>query len=207
VLLAESDTPIGQWKRRAEGTIKQVRPDADVRWYPAPHDLPLHLPDEMAAEIDRLSIRAALSDFAREAGRLEGDWGHRTAAEGWSAHDLLAHISSTQAALAATVESASAEPDGRPREPFDPDRWNAGQVRRRLERPAADLLAEVAEGSMRAGQALLGADLARSVTIGSFADTPLAKAMWLLLEHQRGHLAELRAALLAGEGIRSSSNK
>jgi len=196
ILLAESDTPFGRWKRRSEKSIRELRPDVHVRWLRSPHDIPLHLPDQVALELERLSLRAGFADLARQVGSLAGDWERPTAAEGWSAHDLLAHISSTQGALAATVASAAAGPaSSGAGEPFDPDRWNASQVRRRRERSVADLLVEVSEGTAGFEEALAAADLSRPATIGSFAGLPLAAALSGLLEHQRAHLADLRAAL------------
>src|SRR2546421_12434496 len=122
--------------------ITAARPDATVRWYRAAHDIPIHLPDEVAQELERLSLRAGFADIALTAGSLAGDWRRGTAAQEWSAHDLLAHVASTQAALAAVAASA-AQSDGQPAsEPFDPDRWNAKQVMRRRERQVEDLLQE-----------------------------------------------------------------
>jgi pimeloyl-ACP methyl ester carboxylesterase len=194
VLLAESDSPIGRWKRRAEETIRSLRPDAEIRWFRSPHDIPIHLPDEVAVELELLSIRAAFARLSRDLTELGGGWDGPSPAAGWSAHDLLAHVSSTQAVLAATVGSA-AQASGLPREPFDADRWNAGQVRRRQERPVADLLEEVSEGTARLEEALHGADLSKRVNIGGFAGLPLVDALWSLLAHQRGHLEELRHSL------------
>jgi hypothetical protein len=156
ILLADSDTPFGRWKRRSEQALRELRPDADIRWFRSPHDIPLHAPDEVALELERLSLRAGFGDLARDVASLAGDWTRPTPAEGWTAHDLLAHISSTQAALAATVGSVSASDghaSGPAREPFDPDRWNASQVRRRRERPTEDLLLEVGEGTAAFEQA------------------------------------------------------
>jgi pimeloyl-ACP methyl ester carboxylesterase len=198
ILLADTDTPFGRWKRRSEQTLRGLRPDADIRWFRSPHDIPLHAPDEVALELERLSLRAGFGDLARDVASLAGDWKRPTPAESWTAHDLLAHISSTQGALAATVASVIAG-DGQHadsgREPFDPDRWNASQIRRRRERSTEDLLVEIDEGTAAFDRAVVAADLGRTVTIGSFAGSSLAAALRGLLEHQRSHLAELRSAL------------
>ena len=195
VLMAESETPFGQWKRRSEAMITAARPDASVRWYRSEHDIPIHLPDEVAEELERLSLRAGFADVTLSAGSLAGDWRRGTAAEEWSAHDLLAHVASTQAALAAVATSA-AEHDGQPAgEPFDPDRWNAKQVLRRRERQVEDLLQEIGEGTARLDGVLRDADLSRPVVIGPFAGLPLKEAMREMMAHQRGHLSELQSAL------------
>jgi pimeloyl-ACP methyl ester carboxylesterase len=191
LLLAESDTLIGRWKHRAEEKVRSLRPDADVRWLRSPHDIPIHLPDAVAAEVDRLSLRAAYRDVGREIASVVGDWSRPTGAEGWSAHDLLAHLSSTQAALEQVVRTAPPA-NGQTREPFDPDRWNAGQVRRRRELGEAELQDEVRLATERFEEALRAADLSRP-TIGPFAGMPLSPALWELHKHQREHLAELRA--------------
>src|SRR5438105_3960318 len=70
ILLAESDSAFGRWKRRSEKLLRELKPDADVRWFRSPHDIPLHLPAEVALELERLSLRAAFADLARQLGSL-----------------------------------------------------------------------------------------------------------------------------------------
>ena len=119
--------------------------------------------------------------------------------EGWDARQLLAHLSSTQAALPAVIAAPprpAGDGDGAPA-PFDPDRWNASQVRRRTERRPAELADEMRRGSEQIQAALMAADLAGETRAGSFAGLSLRDAMDGMLEHQRHHVTELRSALAA----------
>jgi hypothetical protein len=92
------------------------------------------------------------------------------------------------AALTAPAPAAGAQP-------FDPDRWNASQIRRRRELPAEQLRDEVERGTAALDAALREADLAATMTAGAFAGENLAAAMRAMVRHQRGHIAELRVAL------------
>ncbi|HZU18757.1 MAG TPA: maleylpyruvate isomerase N-terminal domain-containing protein, partial [Candidatus Dormibacteraeota bacterium] len=117
---------------------------------------------------------------------------------GWEARDLLAHLSSTQAALAAVVASAGGEGrGGAVGQPFDPDRWNASQVRRRRERTPPELMEELRSGAVELQAALMAAGLEARTSIGPQAGRPLREALERMHAHQRAHLTELRAALAA----------
>jgi pimeloyl-ACP methyl ester carboxylesterase len=192
-------------RRLAVELVMQRRPDVQVRWYDSRHDIPLIRPLELAADVERTAIAAAFASVAREAAELEGDWSRPVhggseaagdeAGEPWRARDLLAHLSSTQAAMAQVVTTPpSEEADGeRPR--FDPDRWNASQVRRRRELSPADLVSEMRRGAVGLQAALMDVDLEQVVAAGSFAGLPVRDAMQRMVEHQRVHLEELRRTL------------
>jgi len=128
---------------------------------------------------------------------LHGDWSAPADGyEGWTTKDLLAHLSSTEASLAAVAESATQEQ--RPgSEPFDADRWNRSQVRKRAEKDAQELLEEFDMGTTRLVDVLTDIDLTKPVTIGAYPGYKLGEAMAEMLEHQRKHLEDLRAALHA----------
>jgi pimeloyl-ACP methyl ester carboxylesterase len=187
-----------QRRRRAADEVVELRPDARVRWYDSLHDVPLIRPAELAADVKRTAIAAAFRGFAREVAALVArhpDWTRPAQGDGdgWTARDLLAHLSSTQAAMAGVV--AAPPPDGGDRPPFDPDRWNAGQLRRRGERSPADLSDEMRRGAEEVHAALLDADLGAPATAGNYAGHALGEAMEFMLDHQRTHLAELRSAV------------
>ncbi len=58
VLVAVADRapePIASWKRSAAEQIERLAPRAEVRWFESAHDIPLHLPDEVAAEVERVA--------------------------------------------------------------------------------------------------------------------------------------------------------
>jgi uncharacterized protein (TIGR03083 family) len=192
VALAGSDAAFRHWKEQGAQALTSRLPDADVRWHDSAHDIPLQLPDQVAMDVERLCLRTAWRDVEREVLALEGDWGRGSGFAEWTAKDLLAHLSSTQAAMAAAL-TAPAPAAGA--QPFDPDRWNASQIRRRRELPAEQLRDEVERGTAALDAALREADLAATMTAGAFAGENLAAAMRAMVRHQRGHIAELRVAL------------
>lgn len=144
------------------------------------------------------SLEAGFIELASIVRALHGDWSAPAGGgyEGWSCKDLLAHLSSTEASLPAVATSATQEQ--RPgAEPFDADRWNRSQIRKRAETDAQELLNEFDLGTTRLVEALTGMDLSRPVTIGAYPGYRLGEAMAEMLEHQRKHLDDLRAALHA----------
>src|SRR5207253_2914774 len=123
-------------RRRAVEEVLALRPDAQVRWYDSRHDVPLIRPAELAADVERTALAAAFASISREASELHGDWGRGVHGdggdgEGWNARDLLAHLASSQSSLVVMATTQPKVDDGRPRQPFDPNRWNASQVARR----------------------------------------------------------------------------
>lgn len=151
----------------------------------------------MADGVSESSLEAGFIELASIVRALHGDWSApANGYEGWTTKDLLAHLSSTEASLPAVVESITQEP--RPGgEPFDGDRWNRSQIRKRAETDAQDLLNEFDMGTTRLVDVLADIDLSRPVTIGRYPGTPVGEAMAKMLEHQRQHLDDLRAALHA----------
>ncbi|HKA11149.1 MAG TPA: alpha/beta fold hydrolase [Candidatus Dormibacteraeota bacterium] len=187
-------------RRRSVEEVRELRPDAQVRWYESRHDVPLIRPAELAGDVERTAIAAAFWSLAREAAGLaglpRGDWARPAQGDdgGWDAKDVLAHLSSTQAAMANVIGAPSPGPGDGARE-FDSARWNASQLRRRKEQTPTELAAEMRRGTEQAQAALMGTDLAALTAIGPYAGTRLNRAMELMLDHQRRHMAELRAAL------------
>jgi pimeloyl-ACP methyl ester carboxylesterase len=184
------------WRRRSVDAVQELRPDARVRHYDSSHDIPLIRPEELAADLERTALAAGFWSVARTAAALAAaspDWNRPVhgGEGGWDARELLAHLSSTQAALPAVVSATGGGGGG---EPFDPDRWNAGQVRRRRDRSPDQLIEEMREGSRQLQAALTDADLERPTAIGPHAGQPLRAALGRMLQHQRAHLAELEGA-------------
>lgn len=192
VALAGSDTAFRHWKEAGARSLSSHVPDADVRWHDSAHDIPLLLPEAVALDVERLCLRTAWREVEREALALDGDWGRASGFAGWTAKDLLAHLSSTQAAMAAALRAPAPAPGGAP---FDSDRWNASQVRRRQEQPPAALREEIARGTADLDAALREADLEATMPAGAFTGENTASAMRAMVRHQRGHIAEVRAAL------------
>ena len=149
----------------------------------------------MAGETSASALQAGYIELASIVRALHGDWSAPAGGyEGWSVKDLLAHLSSTEASLATVVESISKEP--RPgAEPFDADRWNRSQVRKRADKDAQELLDEFDSGTTKLVDTLTDADLSKKVTTGAYPGYSLGEAMAEMLDHQRKHLDDLRAAL------------
>jgi hypothetical protein len=154
--------------------------------------------DVVAGDVSESSLAAGFIELASIVRALHGDWS-APAGGGygdWSTHDLLSHLASSQASLAGVATSSTEEP--RPgATPFDPDRWNASQVRKRADTSQQDLLNEFDLGTTRLVETLTDMDLGKPVTIGPYAGTPLGETMATMLAHQKGHLDDLRSALHA----------
>src|SRR5437899_10176852 len=73
--------------------------------------------------------------------------------EGWTVRDLLVHLATAEAGFVPTLRRMAAGQGGVPAD-FDPNRWNAGQLRRRGE-VAPDQLRSELEASHRDMLALL----------------------------------------------------
>ena len=150
----------------------------------------------MADGNSETSLEAGFIELASIVRALHGDWSAPAGGgyDGWSCKDLLAHLSSSEAALG-RVATSSTQPPRPDAEKFDADRWNASQVRKRAESSEQDLLNEFDLGTTRLIEALTGLDLKKPVTVGQYAGRPLGEAMAEMLEHQRHHLDDLRTAL------------
>jgi pimeloyl-ACP methyl ester carboxylesterase len=189
-------------RRRSVDEVQELRPDAQVRWYDSDHDVPLIRPAELALDIERTAVAAGFWSLAHEAASLaassRSDWSRPAQGEGgeWDAKDVLAHMSSTQAAMATVISAPPpASSDGSGAVAFDSTRWNASQLRRREERTPAELADEMRRGAEHAQATLMAADLDAPTRVGPYSGLVLSDAMEAMLKHQRGHLAELRAAL------------
>jgi pimeloyl-ACP methyl ester carboxylesterase len=181
-------------KRRSAALIAEQVPGTAVHWYPTGHDIPLEQPAAIAWELERLCLRAGLADVTAEILGVEGDWESPTGYREWTAKDLLAHLSSTQAALPAVARSRP-EPSAEPAVKFDADRWNASQVRRRRDSTPAELKSEVEAGGREMDPILAELAVAERIGAGPFSGETAAAAMASMVDHQRDHLAELRRSL------------
>ena len=191
-------------RRRSVAEVQELRPDTQVRWYDSGHDIPLILPAQLAADVERTAIAAGFWSCAREAATAassrRAEWTRPAQGDGsgWDGKDVLAHLSSTQAAMPGVIVAppqpqSDAGADGAIA--FDSDRWNASQLRRRRDRTPDELVGEMRRGAEETQAALMSADLEAPVNIGPYAGLPLRDAMRLMLTHQRDHLAEMRTAL------------
>ena len=149
----------------------------------------------MAGETSGSSLQAGYIELAGIVRALHGDWtAPAPGYEGWTCRELLAHLSSTAASLPAVASSVT-EPKDPNAPPFDSNRWNASQVRRRADKEAQELIDEFDAGTTRLVTVLSDLTLDTPVTIGPYAGVSLGEAMTEMLEHQRHHLSDLQGAL------------
>lgn len=62
VLIAQAERApegIAGWKRAGAERVKELLPEAEVRWYDSAHDIPIHLPGDIAAAVRHLAARVA----------------------------------------------------------------------------------------------------------------------------------------------------
>ena len=152
---------------------------------------------KMAEGVTASTLQAAFIEMASIVRALHGDWSAPASGyEGWSCKDLLAHLSSTEASLAQIAESSGREgnPNG---PPFDPNRWNASQIRKRADKDTQELLNEFDLGTNQVVEALTDLDLQKKVTVGAYPGYTVGAAMAEMLDHQRHHLEDLRRSLHA----------
>jgi hypothetical protein len=141
------------------------------------------------------SLQSGYIELAGIVRALHGDWtAPAPGYEGWRCRELLAHLSSTAASLPAVASSVT-EPRDPNAPPFDANRWNASQVRRRADKETQDLIDEYDAGTTRLVTVLSDLALDTVVTIGPYAGLSLGEAMEEMLEHQRNHLSDLQVAL------------
>lgn len=149
----------------------------------------------MAGETSLSSLQSGYIELAAIVRALHGDWtAPAPGYEGWTCRDLLAHLSSTAASLPAVASSVT-EPKDPNAPPFDSNRWNASQVRRRAGKQAQELVDEYDAGTTRLVMVLADLTLGTLVTIGPYSGVSLGAAMAEMLEHQRHHLSDLQRAL------------
>src|SRR2546423_12286585 len=122
----------------------------------------------MAEGVSASSLQAGFIELASIVRALHGDWSAPAEGyEGWSCHDLLAHLSSSEAALPAVVVS-SPQPPRPGAEPFDADPWNPSQVRQRADKDSQELLNEVDMGATQLVEGLTDTDLDKKGTLRAY---------------------------------------
>ena len=132
------------------------------------------------------------------------DWRRPSPNEGWTVRDLLGHVASAEAGFVGALRRMAAGEGGVPAD-FDPNRWNAGQLRRRADRTIEELRLEL-DTAHRALLAVLDeiddAALDRRGHMSSGGEGSAADNFQLVASHKRAHCADIRAALArpAGSG-------
>jgi len=127
------------------------------------------------------------------------DWQRPSPNEGWTVRDLLVHLTTSESGFVPTLRRMCAGEGGVPVD-FDPNRWNAGQLRRRAD-IATDHLRPELEAAHRDMLALLESVDERSLDhrghMSSGVDGSAEDNFRLVASHKRSHTEDIRAALTA----------
>jgi uncharacterized protein (TIGR03083 family) len=125
------------------------------------------------------------------------DWLRASPNEGWTVRDLLTHLTTSEAGFLPALRRMAAGQGGVPAD-FDPNRWNAGQLRRRGEIAPAELRREL-EVSHREMLAILedldDTALDQRGRLSSGVDGSTEDNFRLVASHKRAHTDDIRAAL------------
>jgi len=127
------------------------------------------------------------------------DWLRPSPNEGWTMRDLLTHLTTAELGFVPTLRRMAAGEGGVPAD-FDPNRWNASQLRRRADPPPEQLRAELesAHGEMLAlVDSLDDAALDHRGHLSSGVDGSTEDNFRLVAAHKRAHTEDIRAALAA----------
>ena len=130
------------------------------------------------------------------------DWLRPSPNEGWTIRDLLVHLTTSESGFVPTLRKMSAGEGGVPQD-FDPNRWNAGQLRRRAEMSTDQLRAELESGhaAMLALLDELDDDaLNQRGHMSDGRDGSLEDNFLLVAAHKREHTEHIRAALATTAG-------
>jgi uncharacterized damage-inducible protein DinB len=152
---------------------------------------------------DRKSaIRQELVDAQRELisalDQISPDaWTSVNANDGWTCRDLLTHLTTAEAGFVGTIRRMAAGEGGVPAD-FDPNRWNAGQLRRRGDSTPEQLRSELEKSHQDMLALLESLDDAALDNRGHMSDGRDGSAednFRLVASHKREHTAQLRSAL------------
>jgi uncharacterized protein (TIGR03083 family) len=125
------------------------------------------------------------------------EWSLASPNEGWTVLNLLTHLTTSESGFVATLQRMAAGQGGVPAD-FDPNRWNAGQLRRRGEVDPGQLRTELKQAHTEM-LALLDSvneaalDLRGHLSSGVEGTTE--DNFRLVASHKRAHTDDIRAAL------------
>jgi uncharacterized protein (TIGR03083 family) len=145
---------------------------------------------------DLVDAQRALLDALDRVG--PDDWlGRSPTNAGWVVRELLVHLTTSESGFVPTLRRMSSGEGGVPAD-FDPNRWNASQLRRRNDMTPEQLRAEL-ESAHAAMLALLNsldvAALDHRGHLSSGDEGSTEDNFRLVAAHKREHTADIRAAL------------
>ncbi len=148
-------------------------------------------------------MRQELADAQHQLLRVLGrvgpdDWSRQSPRNpGWTVRDLLTHLSTAESGYVPVLKRLAAGEGGVPND-FDPNRWNAGQLRRRADSPPEQLITDL-EAAHAAMLTLLdtldNAALDRRGRLSSGDDGSTEDGFRLVASHKRSHTLDIEAAL------------
>ncbi len=146
----------------------------------------------------RTELESAQRDLIEVLDRVGADdWQRPSPNEGWTILSLLTHLSTSEQGFVGTVRRMAAGEGGVPQD-FDPNRWNAGQLRRNAEAAPADLRRRL-ETAYAENLALLETldqtALEQRGWLSSGVEGSTEDCYRLIAAHKRGHTGDIRAAL------------
>jgi uncharacterized protein (TIGR03083 family) len=124
------------------------------------------------------------------------DWLRSSPNEGWTVRDLLTHLTTAESGFVPTLRRMAAGQGGVPAD-FDPNRWNAGQLRRRGDPPPEQLRAELEAAHAEMLVLLEGVDdsaLDNRGYLSSGDEGSTEDNFRLVAFHKRTHTEDIRAA-------------
>jgi uncharacterized protein (TIGR03083 family) len=154
-----------------------------------PHDRKTAIRDDLV-DAQQALIRV-LNGLAPE------DWSRVGPNEGWTVRDLLTHLTTSETGFVPTIRRLAAGQGGVPAD-FDPNRWNAGQLRRRGDVAPDQLRAELEQSHQDMLALLESLDdtaLDQRGFLSSGVEGSAEDNFRLVASHKRSHIEEIRAAL------------
>jgi uncharacterized protein (TIGR03083 family) len=150
----------------------------------------------------REDLQSAQRDLLEALDRVGADdWQRGSRNEGWTILSLLTHLATSEHGFVGTVRRMAAGEGGVPAD-FDPNRWNASQLRRNAEVSPAELRQRLEAAHAELLEFLdtvddAGLDSRGYLSTGVEGSTE--DCLRLSASHKRGHTQDIRAALsLAG---------
>jgi uncharacterized protein (TIGR03083 family) len=129
------------------------------------------------------------------------DWERTSPNEGWTIQHLLTHLTTSEHGFIGTARRMAAGEGGVPPD-FDPNRWNAGQLRRNAEVAPTELRARLETahaGILELLDSLDDAGLDQRGYLSTGSEGSTEDCFRLVASHKRTHTQDIRAALtLAG---------
>ena len=154
----------------------------------------LHHDRKNAIRDDLVEAQRALLDVLDDLG--PDDWLRASPNEGWTVRDLLTHLTTAEVGFVPTLRRMAAGQGGVPAD-FDPNRWNASQLRRRGDPVPAQLRAELESAHQDMLVLLESLDepaLDQRGHLSSGEDGSTEDNFRLVARHKRAHTAHIRAA-------------